>query len=248
MQDIDQNSVGNVAESSTPRAFEVVLDHIEALILDGSLGVGDRLPPERDMAAQLGVSRPAIREAIRTLEAQGVLASHVGSGAQAGTHVINDRSQALARLLRLQVALAQFPLDEVMSTRITLERANCGLAVQNADDEGLARLSELVRDMDDKRTTDDYNTLDTRIHIHIAELGRNQLMVDLTGAIRESLRLPILTAERQLEEWEAFRQKLQCEHDAITNAIIARDADLAADLMERHIRTAYEELPLSVAH
>lgn len=53
--------------------------------------------------------------------------------------------------------------------------------------------------MDDKRTTDDYNTLDTRIHIHIAELGRNQLMVDLTGAIRESLRLPILTAERQLE-------------------------------------------------
>ena len=69
------------------RTYEMVIDAIEEQILSGALGVGDPLPPERDLAARLQVSRPAVREALRVLEAQGVLRSAVGSGSGAGTFV-----------------------------------------------------------------------------------------------------------------------------------------------------------------
>ena len=69
------------------RSYELVVDQIEEQILAGTLHVGDRLPGERDLAQHLQVSRAAVREAIRTLEAQGVVRSGVGSGKDAGTIV-----------------------------------------------------------------------------------------------------------------------------------------------------------------
>lgn len=235
----------DVAERPT-RAFELAIAHIEELILSGQLKVGEKLPPERELAGQLGLSRPAVREAIRTLEAQGVLASHTGSGARAGTTVINDRSHSLGRLLRLQVALAQFPLDEVMATRIALERAACGLAAQFASDEGLVRLQQLVTLMDDHEDPQQFNELDTRFHVSIAHLGGNRMIADLTSAIRESLRLPILEAEERLEGWSDLRLGLQREHHAIADALAQRDADLASELIEAHIRRSYASLPIKL--
>ena len=68
------------------RTYELVLDRIEEQIRSGQLSVGDRLPPERDLAAMLGVSRAAIREALRVLEAQGVLLKpQVGTGPESGS-------------------------------------------------------------------------------------------------------------------------------------------------------------------
>lgn len=233
-------------EVTTPRAFEVALTHIEGLILEGQISVGDKLPAERDLASQLNISRPAVREAIRTLEAQGVIASRVGSGARSGTHVINERSQALARLLRLQVALAQFPLNEVMTTRIVLERSSCQLAAQQADDQGLATLADITDAMDDQHDHEHFNQLDTEFHVTIARLGGNRLMGDLASAIRESLRLPILAAERQMAEWPRLREHFQTGHRAIQQALCERDGDLAADAMEEHIRSAYSLLPIKL--
>lgn len=232
--------------SATPRTFEVALGHIEGLILDGQLSVGDKLPAERDLASQLSISRPAVREAIRTLEAQGVIASHVGSGRTAGTHVINERSEALGRLMRLQVALAQFPLDEVMTTRIVLERSSCHLAVEHADDQSLAILSEITQAMDSAQDQERFNQLDTEFHVTIARLGNNRLMGDLTSAIRESLRLPILTAERRMTEWPRLREHFQSGHREVHQALRQRDGDLAADAMEEHIRSAYSLLPIEL--
>ena len=67
------------------RTHELVLQSVEEQIVAGNLRVGDRLPPERDFAAQLGVSRSSVREAVRILEAQGVLTSAVGTGPDSGT-------------------------------------------------------------------------------------------------------------------------------------------------------------------
>lgn len=226
------------------RAFEVVLDHIEELVLEGRLHVGDRLPAERDLALQLGVSRPAVREAIRTLEAQGVLASRVGSGATAGTHVISERSQALGRLLRLQVALGQFPIDEVVVTRITLERSSCALAAGRHDEEQLGVLAELVEAMDHTLDRRDFNEVDIAFHVAIAQVAGNTMMSDLTAAVRESLRRPILEAERTLDDWEVFRIRLLDGHRAILDAISRGDACRAADLVEQHIRDSYARLPI----
>lgn len=106
------------------KAYEVVLRHVEEAILAGQLSVGDLLPPERELAQQLGVSRSATREAIRALEAQGVLTSSVGAGPGSGTRVTDQQSKALTKLLRLQVALANFPVGDVVELRVALERVS----------------------------------------------------------------------------------------------------------------------------
>lgn len=234
-------TVGRGARS----AHQIVLDHIERLVLAGTLRVGDRLLPERDLATQLGVSRAAVREAIRTLQAQGVLTSQVGSGSSAGTHVTAQRSKALGRLLRLQVALAMFPADDVVVARIALERSSAELAARQQAKEGAERLRRLLDGMAvPDLSAEEFNELDTQYHIAIAHMGANTFVSDLTEAIRESLRKPILDAERALDDWAAFRASLIADHEAIGEAIIGRRPEEAADIMEAHIRRAYAILPL----
>lgn len=107
-----------------PRAYQVVLTWFEVQVLAGDLGVGDRLPAERELAAQLGGGRASVREAIRTLQAQGVLHSAVG----AGTTVRSVDPAALSRMLRLHVVLGHVPLADVIEVRVTLELLSVRLA------------------------------------------------------------------------------------------------------------------------
>ena len=91
------NSTPDVDWQQIPRmrAYELVINQIESQILAGALKVGDQLPAERDLAAKLGVSRAAVREAMRAMEAQGVVRSGVGVGPDSGTF-LTSRSETLA--------------------------------------------------------------------------------------------------------------------------------------------------------
>ncbi|XTR53264.1 FadR/GntR family transcriptional regulator [Pseudarthrobacter sp. So.54] len=84
-------------------------------------GLGGRLPAERTLAEQLQVSRTSVREAIRVLEAMGVLRAGVGSGPEAGTVVIADPTAALGSALRLHVATSHLPVKDIVETRVLLE-------------------------------------------------------------------------------------------------------------------------------
>lgn len=75
--------------------------------------------------------------------------------------------------------------------------------------------------------------------VELAEVGRHRLMADMTVAVRESLRRPILDAERSLGDWAGFGGQPQEHHEAIYEAVVAGDGQWAADLVESHIRTAY---------
>lgn len=227
------------------RAYELVVDQIEEQILSGALRVGERLPGERDLAARLEVSRAAVREAIRTLEAQGVVRSSVGSGPDAGTVVSSVPSEALNRLLRLHVALANFPMIDVVEARVMLERFSATLAAVHADVDAAARLGELLDAMDDADIDRErFNDLDTEFHIAIAEAGGNRLVADMTIAIRDSTRRPILRGLELLGDgWTDVCAGLREEHRRIRAAIVAGDGQAAADAVEAHIRGASHWLP-----
>ncbi|OYN93436.1 GntR family transcriptional regulator [Enemella evansiae] len=232
-----------VPERGGRKAYEVVLRHIEDEIIAGRLQVGSLLPPERELAASLRVSRSAAREAIRALEAQGVLSSGVGVGPGGGTRVTDQRSRALARLLRLQVALARFPIDEVVELRVALERSAVALAAQRATPAALAEVDRLLGQMGDPGIElPDFNGLDNDFHVQLARLGGMTLITDLTAAVRESVRQPILDSSARMSDWAAFRADLQYQHQEIRDAIAAGLADRAADLVEQHIRYAYAVL------
>ena len=98
-----QASVTHSSTASKSGGFSVVMRHIDDEILAGRWVNGSRLPPERELAASLSVSRGAVREAIRALEAQGILSS--GTGRSNGTRVDARPSDAMGRILRLQLAL-----------------------------------------------------------------------------------------------------------------------------------------------
>ncbi|MEI2826704.1 MAG: FCD domain-containing protein [Dermatophilaceae bacterium] len=225
------------------RAYEVVLGWVESRILTGELHVGDQLPPERELARQLEVSRGAVREAVRTLAAQGVVRSTVGAGGAGGTTVTAVPTDALVRFLQLHVALANFPISDVIEARISLERLSARLATENARASDLAAMREALAAMD--RNADDkarYNDADTAFHVAIAGAAGNRLVADMTVAIRESMRLPLLDAFRYVGDWETLTGGLREQHHAIYGAIRSGDPDAAQATVEAHIRGAWQTL------
>lgn len=225
------------------KAWQLVVDWIEQRILSGEFAVGSHLPAERDLAQRVGVSRPAVREAVRTLQANGVLQSAVGAGATGGTTISGVPHQALTRLLRLHVALANFPTPDVTEVRVALERLSTRLASTRASDADLARMRDLLEVMDDDGLTmAEFNNHDTGLHVAIAEAAGNRLASDLTIAIRESMRLPILAGLDALPDWISTRDILRAQHHGIVAAITAHETEAAVALIEEHIRSAYARM------
>lgn len=229
---------------AAPRAHEVIAGWVEQRILAGELTVGDSLPAERELAVQLGVSRAAVREAVRSLEAQGVLRSTVGSGAAGGTRVTAMPSGALTRLLRIHVALANFPLPDVLEMRVVLERLSARLAAGGGAPERLVAAEEALAGMRGATDAETFNDADAAFHVAIAEAAGNRLVADTTIAIRESVRAPLLDRFQRLgpDALAVLTGELLAEHEAILRAITAGDGDLAERLVEEHIRSAWVRL------
>ena len=227
------------------RTYELVIERVEEQILAGQLRVGDRLPAERDLASMLSVSRAAVREAFRALEAQGVLRMSVGTGPDSGTTVAAMPSEALTRLLKLHVALANFPVGDIVEARVMLERESAWNAAPRTGPDDLDELKHLLDEMDDPGISRErFNELDTDFHVGIAEAGGNRLVADMTTAIRESMRRPLLVAFQELgSEWNEIARGLRSDHHAIHEALVARDSARAADLVETHIRGFYAKMP-----
>ncbi len=226
------------------RAHELVLDAIEEQVAAGRLAVGDMLPPERELATRLQVSRASVREAIRILESQGVLQSQVGSGRSAGTRVTALPSEGLTRLLRMHIGLSNFPLDDVAEARIALERASAMLAAQQAGEDELASIGEALASLEEAATVGEFNDADTAFHVAIAEAAGNRLVADLTTAIRSSLRQTILEAFHAHDSPAEVQVTLQEQHRRIHQAIVDGDPQRSAELVEEHIRFAMEALPM----
>ncbi|HEY3409604.1 MAG TPA: FadR/GntR family transcriptional regulator [Propionicimonas sp.] len=221
-------------------AYQIVLRHIETSILTGTFHPGDQLPPERDLAAQLGVGRSAVREAMRVLQTQGLITSRTGPGR--GTRIAPAQGSALARIFQLHFALSDTGSGDLTETRVALERSSAALAAQRGTPESLRRLTDIVAGMARAEGIDDFNELDTEFHVLVARAGQNQLIADLTVAVRQAVRDAIRNASDALPDWPHFRVELLREHREILDAISAGDATAAASLMEAHIRGAYAVL------
>ena len=220
-----------------------VADRLLAMIRGGSLRPGDQLPPERDLAAQLGVSRSAVREAMRVLQTQGLITSSTGPGR--GTRIAPARGDALARIFQLHLALSAAGTSDLTETRIALERSSAALAAQRTTPRSVRKLKVLASAMERAEGVDEFNDIDTDFHVQIARAGQSELITDLTVAIRQAVRETIRSATRGLPEWADHRDALLREHQAILAAIEASDSAAAANLIEQHIRRAYVTLGIA---
>jgi GntR family transcriptional repressor for pyruvate dehydrogenase complex len=225
---------------SRPRAYELVLDRIEADLAGNRLQVGDHVPSERELALDLRISRPAVREAMRIMEAWGAVVQGTGSGPEAGTVLVASPAAALTRFLRLHVLLASIGPSDVVQARIALERESTRLAALHATASDHEIIAAHLAAMDqpglDARV---FNELDSAFHVAIAKATGNLLVAELTIALREAMRPRLLSALSAALDLPAVTTRLRADHRHIYEAIRTGQPQVAADLVEAHIVQFY---------
>ena len=223
------------------RTHQLVLTWIENELSGGRLAVGGRLPAERALAEQLKVSRTSVREAIRILEAMGVVRAGVGSGPEAGTVVISDPTAALGSALRLHVATQHLPVADIVATRVLLE--SWAAAAARPDAPQLDNAAALLHTMDaaEDLPINDFLALDVRFHLALADAAGNAVVSAMMGSLRESIQGYAADLTSRLPDWEATASRLRAEHHGILDAIRNDDGGTAAQLVAAHIEGYYRE-------
>jgi GntR family transcriptional regulator, transcriptional repressor for pyruvate dehydrogenase complex len=213
-----------------------VAGHLQRLILRGGLKPGDRLPSQRELAGQLGVSRPSLREAVSVLETMGLVSVKVGSG------VYIAAPDARAPLWRFSDRCS--PRD-VYEARFGLEGYAAHLAATHIDEAGAARLKVHVEEMRAALGADDIlgmASADAAFHDLVFELSANPVLAGMYRPVRdmmvETQRLP-MTRRTGLANTLA-------EHEAVYQTLLAGDGPAAEQAMKTHIRLAAQRFGITL--
>ncbi|MCS3843147.1 FadR/GntR family transcriptional regulator [Microbacterium sp. AK031] len=210
-------------------AMETALHGLRALIADGDLRPGDRLPSEGELCERLGVSRGPLREAIRTLAALGVIDTRHGSG----SYVSELHAADLIKGLGLTVGL--LPLDsiiELYELRRALEAHAASLAAARVDVETIERLDALLDRLEAVTDDDELSELDHEFHSAIADIAGNDALAMLLDVLRARSR-----AYRIFTTDDAAQIKLLSDagHRSILRGLEARDPVAASAAAAGHV-------------
>ncbi len=215
------------------RLYRQIADQIRALIKSGEFQPGARLPPERDLAKQLGVSRPSVREALIALEVEGLVEVRIGSGIYVqppeGRKDGDDVSDATAGPY------------ELLRARYVIEAECAALAAKSAKKEQLQAIKDALAVMEEELIDEKQSLSGDRLfHLRIAEATDNGALVAVVKMLWDERTGPLY---QQLEHhydtpllWKAALE----EHQAILVAIAAKDARGARAAMQRHMNQAYK--------
>ncbi|MHC0053536.1 FadR/GntR family transcriptional regulator [Actibacterium sp. D379-3] len=207
---------------------------IELLILRGILRPGDRLPSERELSEQLGVSRPSLREAVAELQARGLLISRAGAGIFVADVLGSAFSEALIRLFAEH--------DEAVFDYIAFRRDLEGLAAERAarraSDTDLQVIDTIFRKMEaahSKRNPEDEARLDAEFHMSIIEASHNVVMLHMMRSMFDLLREGVFYNRQVMFKQRTTRGALLDQHRAINDALQARDGPGARAAVEAHL-------------
>lgn len=227
--------------------YELVLHRVEADLAAGRLRIGGRLPGERALAEQLGISRPSVREAVRVLEAMGVVRTATGSGPEAGAVIVAEPVSPLTAVLRLHLATNHLPMGDVVQTRLLLESWSAREAAARELGAGELKVAEELLDrMDDAGLSpEEFHVLDAEFHVALSGLAGNVLIAAVMTSLRSAIHGYVLAAVPNLPDWEATARGLRSEHRAILAAVRGGEPEQAAELVTAHIRGFYQAAQLA---
>jgi len=225
--------VYKIVQSS--RLYEQIVEQIEQSVQRGDLKPGDQLPAERELAEQFGVSRTAVREAVKALREKGLVEAYPGKGTFITSGSSNPMRQSLDRMMRSAQVDATSSLVEV---REILEPEIAALAAVRATQENLNSLREAVAVMDGaKRDPDAYIEADLDFHLELAEAAANPLILSLIDSI-----VGVLREQRmRIFEVDGGPDRGQYHHKKILEAMEHQDAEGAREAMRAHLRQVRED-------
>jgi DNA-binding FadR family transcriptional regulator len=216
-----------------------VARHIEQAILSGKLAPGDLLPSERDISAEVGVSRSVVREAIGRLSSLGLVRSVHGSGTRVEAPSDKPITAGYRRLLRR----GEFRLSDLAAVRLPLETAIAGLAARHRTAENLERLARTQEVLGNpRRGLEAHVQADLEFHAVLAEASGNPLFGIVLAPIQELL---IESRRRTLGRHGAGLA--HGHHAAILGAVEAGDVEAATRAMRAHIEANFEHLAVEPA-
>ena len=221
---------GSSRQVAAPRT-ETAIARIRDLILSGQLAAGSRLPPEHQLAAQLGLSRNTAREAVRALTTARVLDVRRGDG----TYVTSLTPDLLLEGVGAAVELMRDDsVLEVLEVRRYLEPAATAQAASHIDAAGLEALQTTIRRM--RQATDDEQFVaeDASFHARVAEASGNGMLASLlAGLSSRTLRVRVL---RAMTSADALERTID-QHEGIYAALAAGDPNLAHAMAVQHVVT-----------
>ncbi|VVE58942.1 Pyruvate dehydrogenase complex repressor [Pandoraea iniqua] len=237
------------------RLSDMVYEQLETMVVEGRLAPGSALPSERDLAQQMGVSRPSLREALLRLESRGLIVGRAGGG-----YLVANASQPLlAEPLSQLMSRHSKTVDDVLEMREVLEAKAVELAAERATPEDIARLAQALealeaayaagrdeRDGRDGLDGQDGDTrgaslltrvpeLDAHFHLALAEATHNLVLVHLMHAIFELLRGSVVDNYRAIVGHGADLAELIDQHRRIFNAVASHDAASAQRSLREHL-------------
>ena len=225
---MDQENLFTPIESK--RTFEEISAKVKALIFEGTLKPGDKLPPEVELAKQFGVGRQSVREALRLLELSGFISVQPGYG---GGPIVQDTISTRIRNLYLDAfRMEKITVEEFTTARSVIEKAILNEVIDKADDSdikciqvNLAKAEELIAN---KKLATDENF---DFHALLARASKNKVFIILEksiNAIHRDLR------SRSTADYKTTRNAVKA-HQKILEAIINKDREKAIKLLDQHI-------------
>jgi len=220
---------------TTSRLYEQIVQQIEESILKGALKPGDQLPAERDFARQFGVSRTAVREAVKALREKGLVEAYPGRGTFVTNGTPPSVRQSLGRMMRADQPEGTAQLVEV---REILEPEIAGLAASRADEEAIATMREAIEVMDNaKDDPEGFIEADLDFHLALAEAAANPLILSLIDSIVAVLRDQRMT----IFKVDGGPERGQYHHKKILEAIERHDPQGAREAMRAHLKQVRED-------
>jgi GntR family transcriptional regulator, transcriptional repressor for pyruvate dehydrogenase complex len=205
-------------------AYEAAQRELIKLVVASSLKVGDRLPSEADMASELGVSRPVVREALGSLRALGLIDSIKGRG----TFVAAPKASLLT---------GRYSLREVFEARVETEGTIARLAAQRLGEESRRVLAGVLKSMGSCSDPKEWAELDWQFHSALALATGNGVLVEFSEHLRGSVNYMSMSL------WGAARNRqAYAEHRAIFAALKEGDEQAAAEAMQAHLDAVHKEI------
>jgi DNA-binding FadR family transcriptional regulator len=221
------------------RVAEEIVDQLRSLILKGSFAPGDKLPPERRLAEELGVNRASLREAIKALEQMGLVKTRQGDGTRVLDFMRTAGVELVSHLIPVDGQPSPEVLADVLEFRRFFGREVARLAAERATPEDEQRLAALCeRAADPSVDAEALLRLDFEIYVELTRIGRNRVFQLLINTIRPA----VLNYSAFFASFNPAPAAVRKHHRELARAVLAHDADRAAEVADAHLRKGGEQL------
>lgn len=222
--------MGNSQEMKKDKPYQIVIESVKQDVLSGKLRSGDRLPGERELAEQLGISRNSVREGLRILENMGVTTSQHG----AGHYVSLNFDEPMTETLSLIYTLKDMGRDDLTQFRYCLEREAMHLSMNGASERQKLLIKEHLDALLAAETEKDRYEHDMALHMTLIEASRNDYLITTYRALTNVIEDYIPVYRGKIIEGMKSNDKLDYSHRLLVMGVVNSDLKMGLDGLDRH--------------